>query len=683
MNKKEVQQRINKLKEQMREIDHAYYVLDKPIVSDAVRDSLKRELTKLEQLYPEFITPDSPTQRIGGKALGKFKKVRHKIRKYSLDDVFSYQEVIEFDQRIKRYLKLSPQQNIEYTCELKLDGINMTYIYQHGIFVQAVTRGDGLIGEDVTHTVKTIKSIPLKLTQPINIELGGEVYMPIKSFQTLNKIAVKQGQQPFANPRNAAAGTVRQLDPQVAAERDLQTFFYAVFEDKNKKNSIFKNIKTQYDLLQKLQEIGFRVEPHFKKFNNIQAVKSFLEHAEKLRSQLDFEIDGVVIKVNNLDWQQQLGRTAKCVRWAVAYKFAAEQATTIVEDIQVQVGRTGVLTPVAHLKPVVVAGSTVSRATLHNQDEIDRLGIKIGDSVIIQKAGDVIPDIVEVLTKLRTGKEKKFNMPSHCPACGSVVVRQPGEAAHRCPNPECFAQSKEKLYHFVSRKAFNIDGLGPKIIDQLLAAGLIKDASDIFTLTIGDLQPLARFADKSVANLIKSINQAKVISPAKFLFALGIRNVGEQTAIDLVKYLTNQNKQLTSTNFIDIFSSLTLEKLNQIKDIGGVTAEYIYNYFHNPKNIKFIQNLFNFGVTLKDNKQHEAINNNFKDKTFILTGTLNEMTRDETKNKIRSLGGIITSSVSKNTDYLIVGENPGSKYSKAQALGINILNEEDFLKLLK
>ena len=583
MNKKEVQRRIIKLKEQMRDIDHAYYVLDKPIVTDAVRDSLKRELTKLEQLYPEFITSDSPTQRIGGKALGKFKKIRHKIRKYSLDDVFSYQEVIDFDQRIKRYLKLSPQQDIEYTCELKLDGINMTYIYQQGIFVQAVTRGDGLVGEDVTHTVKTIKSIPLKLTQSIDIELGGEVYMPIKSFQTLNKNAIKQGQQPFANPRNAAAGTVRQLDPQVAANRDLQTFFYAVFEDKKQNNLVFKNIKTQYELLKKLQSLGFRVEPHFKKFSNIQAVKSFLTQAEKLRSHLDFEIDGVVIKVNNLSWQSQLGRTAKCVRWAVANKFAAEQATTIVEDIQVQVGRTGVLTPVAHLRPVNVAGSTVSRATLHNQDEIDRLGIKIGDSVIIQKAGDVIPDIVEVLTKLRTGKEKKFKMPTHCPACGSTIIRQLGEAAHRCPNPECFAQSKEKLYHFVSRKAFNIDGLGPKIIDQLLNAGLIKDASDIFTLTAGDLQPLTRFADKSITNLIKSINQAKVISPAKFLFALGIRNVGEQTAIDLVTYLVNKKEQLTSINFITIFNSLTLENLNQIKDIGGVTAKYIYNYFHNKK----------------------------------------------------------------------------------------------------
>jgi len=683
MDKYQAQKRIEKLKEQMRAIDHAYYVLDKPILSDAVRDSLKRELTELEKTYLEFVTSDSPTQRIGGKALGKFKKIEHSIRKYSLDDIFSYQEIFEFDQRIKRFLKLDSQQDIEYTCELKLDGINMTCVYQAGIFSQAITRGDGIVGEDVTHTVKTIKSIPLKLTQSINIEVGGEVYMPIKSFKKLNKLAQADNLQLFANPRNAAAGTVRQLDPQIAANRDLQAFFYSFYSTTDQIDSSFKDVKTQYKLLRKLQDLGFSVEPHFKKFNNIQEVKSFLIWAEKIRDTLDFEIDGVVIKVNDLKLQQQLGRTAKCVRWAAAYKFAAVQATTVVEDIQVQVGRTGVLTPVAHLRPVSVAGSTVSRATLHNQDEINRLGIKIGDTVVIQKAGDVIPDIVEVLVKLRVAKEKEFKMPTHCPACGSTVIRQVGEAAHRCTNLECFAQSKEKLYHFVSRKAYNIDGLGPKIIDQLLATGLIKDASDIFTLTVGDLQPLERFADKSIDNLIKSIGRAKNITPAKFIFALGIRNVGEQTAIDLVNQLLIQHKQLTTNTFIKIFQDLSLENLNKIKDVGEITAQQIYTYFHNNKNIKFIQNLFDFGVTLKIIKSQPVVASQLTNKTFILTGTLNSLTRDQAQDKIRSLGGVVTSSISKKTDYLIVGDNPGSKHTKAQQLGVKIITEAEFLKLIK
>ncbi|MFC1622713.1 NAD-dependent DNA ligase LigA, partial [Patescibacteria group bacterium] len=492
MNKNEAKIRILKLKKQLWETDYAYYVLDKPVVSDSARDSLKNELEKLEKEFPEFITIDSPTQRVGGKALGRFEKIKHSVKKYSLDDVFSFKNVEEFDLRVKRFLKLDQEKNIEYVCELKIDGLNMTFIYEKGVFKKAVTRGDGIVGEDVTHTVRTVKSVPLKLKQEIDIEVGGEIFMPIKSFENLNK----NGNN-FANPRNAAAGTVRQLDPKVATQRDLHACFYAIYAGA-------KNFKTHFEVLEYLQELGFPVEKHYKKIDNIQQTKNFFNQIEKIRKKLSFEIDGIAIKINDLELQEKLGRTAKHVRWACAYKFAAEQATTVVKDIVVQIGRTGKLTPVAVLEPVQVAGSTVSRATLHNEDEIKRLGIKIKDTVIIQKAGDIIPDIIKVLVKLRTGKEKSFKIPDKCPECGFEVRRKKGQADHYCTNKECWLVHKEKIYHFVSRQAFNIDGLGPQVINQLLDNGLIKDAADIFSLKQGDLEPLERFATKSAENLINA-----------------------------------------------------------------------------------------------------------------------------------------------------------------------------------
>ncbi len=677
MDKEQAKNRIAKLKQQLREIDYAYYVLDKPIVSDAVRDGLKHELAELEKKYPELISLDSPTQRIGGQALNKFVKVKHKIPKYSLEDVFEWSDVLAFDSKVKRLLGLPVQQEVAYTCELKIDGLNMSYIYRQGIFQQAITRGDGLVGEDVTHNVRTVESVPLKLSSPLDIEVAGEIYMPKKSFQALNAEAARQGRSLFANPRNAAAGSIRQLDPTVAAQRDLRAYFYSI----TRPDYHSLKLTSQFELLKFLQRLGFPVERHFIKVNGIQAVNKFFKKISALRHNLGFEIDGIVIKVNNLAYQTRLGRTAKTVRWAIAYKFAAEQATTLVEDIQVQVGRTGVLTPVAHLKPVKVAGSTVSRATLHNQDEIKRLDIKIGDTVVIQKAGDVIPDIVKVLPKLRTGKEKAFVMPKLCPVCGSPVVRHITEAAHRCSNPNCFAQTKQQLYHFVSRSAFNVNGLGPRIIDQLLAQGLIEDAADLFSLKSGDLQPLEGFATKAANNLIQAIQSAKKISPTRLLYALGIRNVGEQTANDVVNYLMSQGYNLTSQNFIPIFQQLSLEELSHIKDIGPIVAKSIYDYFHQSNNIKLLNKLFKNGVQLFTGATVGSNAKFLSGKIFVLTGGLKKMTREQAKQKIRAFGGQVSSSVSKQTDYVIVGEKPGSKYKQAKKLGIKIINEDDFLHL--
>ncbi len=668
MIKQEAKIRIEKIKNQLREIDYAYYVLDKPIISDAAWDTLKDELIKLENEWPEFITPDSPTQRIGGKALGKFEKIKHKIPKYSLEDVFSFEEVLEFDARVKRFLELSENQDIEYTCELKIDGLNMSFVYEKGIFSKAITRGDGIVGEDVTHTVRTIKTVPLKLNQEIDVEVGGEVYLPIKSFEKINLELEKIGQEKFANPRNAAAGTVRQLDPAVAASRDLQSFFYLL-------TLANANFKTQHELLQNLQQLGFRVEKHFVKINKIAEVKDFFEKIKKIREKLNFEIDGIVIKVNNLAWQEKLGRTAKHARWACAYKFAAEQATTVVEDIQVQVGRTGVLTPVAHLRPVSVAGSTVSRATLHNADEIMRTDIRIGDTVIIQKAGDVIPDIVKVLTKLRVGKEKKFSMPKTCPICNSEVVQPEGEVAYYCTNKNCFAQTKEKLYHFVSRGAFDIPGLGPKIIDLLLDENLIEDVADIFSLEVGDLENLPRLGEKSAQNIISAIESKKKISLAKFIYALGIRHVGEETAILLTQ------KVAPNENFIKNSQSLDVVELSAIDGVGPIVAESVVSWFKDNKNIKLIEKLFVNGVEIIVNNKPSIKNNKFVGKSFVLTGSLATLEREDAKEKIRSLGGEVSETVSKKTDYVVVGENPGSKLSKAQSLDIKVLNEKDFLEL--
>ncbi|MBU4482416.1 NAD-dependent DNA ligase LigA [Candidatus Parcubacteria bacterium] len=699
MTKPEAKDRIKKLKNQLWETDYAYYVLDKPIMSDAARDGLKDELEKLEKQFPEFITSDSPTQRIGGKALGKFAKVRHSSQKYSIDDVFSFDEVLEFDARVKRFLKMSQDKKIEYSYELKIDGLNVTFIYKQGILKQAVTRGDGIVGEDVTHTARTIKNLPLKLRQNVNVEIGAEVFMPLKSFKKLNKVGTglrpvqnRTGLKPvptFANPRNAAAGTVRQLDPQVAASRDLQVFGWGITTSDL---SRILGLKTQFEKIETLKNLGFPVEKHYIKNSDIKNAEDYFKKIEKIRDKLNYQIDGVVINVNDLSLQKKLGKTAKHPRWSVAYKFSAEQAITKVKDIIIQIGRTGRITPVAILDPVLVAGSTVSRATLHNQNEIKRLNLKIWDTVIIQKAGDVIPDIVKVLTKLRDGKEKEFKMPGKCPDCGSEILRKKGEVDHYCTNTKCFSVHKEKLYHFVSRQTFDIDGLGPKIIDQLLNQGLIKDGADIFTLKKGDLEPLERFAEKSAENLVEAIEKAKKISLEKFIFALGIRHIGEEISILLAKdtrYKIQDTKKnqisITNKNFIELIKNLNLEELNNIEGVGEVVAQSIYDYFHNKKNIEFINKLFDNRVEIEHNgsTQEHGANNKINNKIFVLTGSLESMSRDEAKQKIRALNGNISSSVSKNTDFVVAGKDPGSKYNKAKELGVKIVNEDEFLEMMK
>lgn len=664
MDKQSAEKRIKKLKAQLREIDHAYYVEDQPIVSDAVRDSLKDELEKLEKEFPEFITADSPTQRIGGKALGKFEKYRHAVPKWSFDDMFSFAEVKDFDAKIKRFLDLPIAADIEYVCELKIDGLNMSFIYGRGELSKGVTRGDGVTGEVVTHTVRTIGSVPLKLNEPLDIEVGGEVYMPQKSFAKINREQSKKHEPLFANPRNAAAGTVRQLDPSVAARRDLDVFMWTIY------NPLAYGLKRHSEIMEKLKDLGFKVNPHYKQVKNIDETLKYFEHWHRYRETLPYQIDGIVIKVNDLQLQERLGRTAKHVRWAAAYKFPAEQVTTVVEAIDVQVGRTGVLTPVAHLRPVALAGSVVKRATLHNLDEVERLDVRTGDTVVLQKAGDIIPDIVKVLPKMRSGKEKKFRMPKHCPVCGNEVTQKAGEVAYYCTNRGCYAQQIEAMIHFVSKTAFDIAGLGPKILEQLQQADLIKTPADIFLLTEDDLRPLERFAEKSAQNLVAAIAKSKKVSLAKFIYALGIRHVGEETAIALSQ----------SSQSLEKLQSAGLDELTEIEDVGPKVAESIFDWFRQKENIKLIDELQKNGVKIINPEKKAA--GRLQGKVFVLTGELENYSRNEAKEKIRSLGGDVSSSVSQNTDYVVAGENPGSKYDKAKQLSVKIISEEEFKKLI-
>jgi len=692
MTKTQAQNRIKKLKNQLQEIDHAYYVLDKPIVTDAVRDSLKDELEKLEKQFPEFITKDSPTQRVGGKALGRFEKYKHRVPKYSFDDMFIYDEVEDFDARLKRFAKLPADQDIEYICELKIDGLNMSLIYENGLLDRAVTRGDGVTGETVTHTIRTIGSVPLKLKDNVDIEVGGEIFMPAKSFDKLNK---KGGG--FANPRNAAAGTIRQLDPKVAADRDLDAYAWTIF------NYDQFGLKTHEEVLDTLKKLGFKVSRQIKKIKSIDEAIKYFEYWEKNRKKLPYGIDGIVIKVNDLRLQEKVGRTAKHVRWASAYKFPAEQVTTVVEDIKVQIGRTGVLTPVAHLRPIQLAGSLVKRATLHNQDEIDRLDVRIGDTVVLQKAGDIIPDVVKVLPKLRVGKEKMFKIPTKCPICGSPVSKKSGEVAHYCESKACFASQRRGLSHFVSKKAFNIDGLGPKILDQLQKADLIESPVDIFKLKKEDLEPLERFADKSVENLLVSIEVAKKIDLSKFIFGLGIRHVGEESAILLAQKIAviairqpaekqsrpprviaseaKQSRSFSISKLINLFDKIKLEDIEATEGMGPIVAGSVWGWFHDKINVKLLKGLDEAGVKINDLPKQAS--DKLAGQTFVLTGEMESMSRDEAKDKVRRLGGDVSSSVSKNTDYVVAGANPGSKYDKAKKLEVKIIEEDEFLKMVK
>jgi DNA ligase (NAD+) len=683
MNKKEVQKRIEKLKELINKYRYSRHVLDKELVPIEVEDSLKKELFDLELKFPELITPDSPTQRVGGKSLEKFEKVRHPQPMLSFNDAFSEKDMEDWLERISKLLTPEEQKQIDFYCEPKLDGLAIELIYENGLLKAGSTRGDGIIGEDVTQNLKTIEAIPLKLRAPHHfskeerklidqtkweksgggVVVRGEAIITKKNFQKVNEEQIKLGQSPFANPRNLAAGSIRQLDPKITAKRKLDSNAYELISDLGQ--------KTHEEKHKILHALGFKTNNKYSKYcKNLNEVFDFHDFWYKNREKLPYEIDGVVVQINNIEIFEKLGVVGKAPRAAIAYKFPLKQSETIVEDIKIQVGRTGALTPVAYLKPVEVGGVTITRATLHNEDEIKRLGVKIGDTVIVGRAGDVIPDVIQVLPELRTGKEKEFHFPKSCPVCGTKLVKPVGEAIWRCPNPKCPAKQRRYFYFFVN--AFDIVGLGPKIIDRLLDEALISDPADLFLLKEGDILPLERFAEKSAKNLISAIQSKKKIILPRFIYALGIRNVGEETAQDLAEYFGS----------IEKLEKASLEELQKIMDVGLVVARSIYEFFQEKRNLKFIEKLKKAGVKIQypiSKIQYLKL----KGKTFVLTGGLETMTREEAKEKIRLLGGEISETVSKKTDYVIVGKEPGSKFDQANQLGIKMLNEQEFLKLLK
>lgn len=685
MNSEKVKQRIKKLREIIEYHNHLYYVLDRPEISDTAYDSLLKELIELEENHPELKTPDSPTQRVGGRPLSEFKKVKHKIAQWSFNDAFSEEDLFDFDKRVKNFLrkngKTEKLENIEYTCELKIDGLKVVFEYENGFLKRAATRGDGRVGEDVTQNIKTINSVPLKLSEPVDIIVEGEVWLGKSNFANLNKEREEVGETLFANPRNAAAGTIRQLDPKIVAKRKLDSFIYDITKITPPTPPYIKGGQsptTQKEELEYLQKLGFKVNKNFKLCKNIGEVVKFWKTWQNRKDGEDYLIDGVVVKVNKIDLQQSLGFTGKAPRFAIAFKFKAEQVTTIVEDIVLQVGRTGVLTPVAHLRPVLVAGSVVSRATLHNEDEIKRLDVRIGDTVVLQKAGDIIPDIVSVMKDLRTGKEKGFVWPKFVPDCGEKgeIERISGQAAWRCKDKNSFIQRKRKLYHFVSKSAFDIEHLGPKNIDALLEAELISNYDDIFTLKKGDLLALPRFAEKSVDNLLNSIEKSKNITLPRLIISLSIPNVGEETAYLLAEKFPHFVETSRGRQF-------SKEELEKIEGVGPIVAQSIVDWFANKDNQKLLDKLLKHIKIKSLNSKLSAPSSKLSGKTFVLTGTLENMSRDEAKQKIRNSGGNISSSVSKETDYVVAGENPGSKYEKAEELGVKILNESEFEKMIK
>lgn len=670
LTREEAKVRVKKLRAEIEHHRYLYHVLDKVEISDAALDSLKHELAELERQFPDLITPDSPTQRIGGEPLKQFHKVKHTVPQWSFNDAFDAEEIRAFDERVRKFLGVEAKIEVAYTAELKIDGLHVVLTYRGGKFVMGATRGDGVVGEDVTMNLRTIESIPLVLREPVDVVAEGEVYMARSVLDELNRERKKRGEQLLANPRNAAAGAIRQLDPKIASERCLDVFIYDLSAGKNLPS-------TQYDELNRLKELGFRVSKHFRRCRSIDEVIAYWEEWQKKKDKEDYWIDGVVLKLDRRDWQERLGYTGKAPRWAIAFKFPAEQATTIVEDIVVQVGRTGVLTPVAHLRPVSVMGSTISRATLHNEDEINRLGVKIGDTVIIQKAGDVIPDIVQVLPKLRTGREKEFVMPKRCPVCGSPVEKRVGGAgetvAMYCTNKKnCYAQNLERNIHFASRSALDIRGLGDKIVEKLMQNGLVQDPADFFALKKEDLLVLEGFADLAADKLLRAISAKKHPELPRFINALGIAQVGEETSLALAEHFGSLVK----------IADATEEKLMAVTDIGPVVAQSISEWFRDRERQRLLKKFVDYGVVPCPYRSAVGAKAVLADKKFVLTGSLETMTREEAKARIRALGGDISESVSKYTDYVVVGRDPGSKYDTAKELGLAILTEGEFIKLV-
>ena len=659
-----MKERMDELIDIINEADYNYHTLDNPTITDQEYDKYLRELIEIETTHPDWIREDSPTQHAGGKIIEGFEKVTHKIPMMSISDVFSESEVIAFDERIRKE-GFHP----EYVCELKIDGLSVSLLYEKGRLVRAATRGDGTIGEDITHNAKTIKVIPLKLKEEVDIEVRGEIFMNKKTLEKLNEERKKNGQPLLQNCRNAAAGSIRQLDSKIAASRKLDNFIYHL------PNPLDYGIHTHYEALEYMKRLGFKVNPNNRLVKNIHEVLEYIEEKGKERSNLPYDIDGIVIKVNNIDDQQRLGTTAKYPKWCTAYKFPAKEVLTKLTDIIFTVGRTGQITPNAVLEPVIVAGSTISRATLHNEDYVKEKDLKIGDIVSIRKAGDVIPEVVEVKKERRTGKEKEFQMITNCPMCNMPLVKKEGQVDYYCPNNKCPARSVESLIHFVSRDAMNIDGLGDRIMEDFYNFHFIATIPDIYSLKNHekDLTRLEGYGDKSVTNLLNAIEESKSNSLEKLIFGLGIPHVGAKTA----KLLAQKYKTLQK------LMSATEEELTMIPDIGGIIAKSVVNYFQDEHHHAMVEELIDLGLNTTYLGQEIIENEEFAGKSFVLTGSLTIFTRDEAKEKIESLGGKTVDSVSKKTSVVIVGEKPGSKYDKALQLGIPIWTEEEFKEKLQ
>lgn len=711
MDKQQIKKRIEKLRSEIEKYRHAYHVLDKSLISDAALDSLKNELLKLETEYPEFITADSPTQRVAGQPLEQFNKVRHSSPMMSLFDAFSPEDMRDWEKRMEKILNpLSPPLKggqttltpplergvggLDYYCELKMDGLAVSLVYENGRFVLGATRGDGQVGEEVTQNLKTIEAIPLVLRRPAEselkkigllsgsikrlyqaldngrIEARGEAIMTNKVFEELNKKYKKQGRAELANPRNAAAGSIRQLDSKLTAERKLDCYIYSLLPPliKGGEGGFLTTHEQEHELARLL---GFKVLKENKYCQALAAAIKFHDFWEKRRGQMPFECDGVVTVVNDLKLWPKLGVVGKGPRYIMAYKFAAEEATTKVEEVIWQVGRTGVLTPTAVLTPVAIYGVTVSRATLHNLDEIQRLGLKIGDTVIIQRAGDVIPKVVKVLPNLRTGAEKEIKAPFKCPMCEGQVKKIQGEVAYRCVNKNCYAVNLRRLGHWVSKNAMDIEGLGPKIVEQLVKAGLVRDPSDFYKLALGDLLPLERFAEKSAENLVAAIAAKKQVDLARFIYSLGIRHLGEESSLALAKHFGSLEK----------IKNASLAEINSIYDFGEIMAKSSYAWLHDKNNLEFLARLTATGVRVKSLKL-TVKSVKLAGKIFVLTGSLDKLTRDQAKAKIRELGGEVSSSVSRQTDYVVAGSEPGSKLDKARKFGVRVIEEGEFIKLI-
>lgn len=661
MDKKMAQKRIKTLRETINHHRHLYHVLDRQEISDEAYDSLEEELRKLEEQFPDLVTSDSPTQRVSGKALTGFKKIKHEIPQWSFADAFTEEDIALFVSRVQKMLG----HKTDYVCELKIDGLKIVLTYHQGVLVTAATRGDGIVGEDVTANVKTISSIPLRLKKPVNIIVEGEIWLAKKELVRLNLERKAKGEPEFANPRNVAAGTIRQLDPAIVASRRLDMFVYDLVQ------ADFPLPATQQKELELLHELGFKTNPHWQAVSDLEKIINFWHRWQKQKDNQEYWLDGIVVKVNPRVDQDKMGFTGKAPRFAIAFKFPAEQATTVVEDIVFQVGRTGVITPVANLRPVVIAGTTVSRATLHNEDEIKRLDVRVGDTVIIQKAGDIIPDIVSVLKNLRPSKSLAFVWPTALPECNGAIERITGQAAWRCVNKNSFAQQKRRLYYFVGKNAFDIPGLGPKMIDLLVNNNLVSRADDIFRLKKGDLLALPRLADKSADKLIAAINSHRVISLSRFITALSIDNVGEETAVDLAEHFGKLDKLRISNQ----------EELQAVDGIGGVVAASIYYWFRQTENAALVDRLLTH-IKIEPEVPTKKKVIKLLNQVFVLTGTLPTLSRDQAKALIRQNGGEVSSSVSIKTDYVLVGEEAGLKLDQAKKLGIKIITEAEFLEML-